>query len=117
MSNIGDLAWVADLIDKGYTIQDALRFVGTRTIYGLDYDLDDPTAVFVDPNHHCMAVIDAEHSKIHQSKLYTVAARAVVANGGGTHEFLGVTNSSAYVHFRKVIISSDGGPFNTRRFP
>ena len=62
-----------------------------------------------------VGIIEQEHFKIHQGKGFTVAQRLVIDNSGGatpTHEFLGVVPAGVFPHFRKITITSDGGPLD-----
>lgn len=68
--------------------------------------------VHIDQYSGALGVLEQEHLKIHAGQAFTAAARAVIADGGGVHDFLGIVPASAFPHFRKVIIGSDGGPFD-----
>ncbi len=68
------------------------------------------TDVNVDLYSGAVGVIEQEHLKIHEGKLFTIAKRFTVTNVGGTHEFLGVVPAAVFPHFRSLTITSDGGP-------
>lgn len=79
---------------------------------GINYLQTGYVAPFVDPLHNCVVVLDEEHSKIHQGKLFTLAKRVNIANVGGVATFLGIVPAAVYPHFRNITVSSDGGPFD-----
>jgi len=70
---------------------------------------------YVDQYSGAVGVIEQEHLKIHEGKLFTVAKRLVIDDSGGTtptHEFLGAVPAGVFPHFRKITITSDGGPLD-----
>lgn len=76
----------------------------------LIYSADGLVTAYVDPFTGAIGTIEQEHLQIHEGKGYTLTKRVIIANVGGTYEFLIVVPADAYPHLRHIIVSSDGGP-------
>ena len=72
----------------------------------------DPLYPYVDEFSGAIGTIDQEHLKIHEGKGFLVSQRITIANVGGTYEFIGVVPALTFPHFRSLIVSSDGAPFD-----
>ena len=91
--------------------------VAVKEVGGIQYPIyflsdENGTFAYVDQDSGAVGSINQEHMKIHQGDGYTLSARAVIANGGGALEFLGIVPALSFPHFRKITVSSDGGPFD-----
>jgi len=108
---IGEWAWQSlkpNEVEKIFSLYNALNTL----MRGTNYDLDGAVTPYVDPFHHALTVLDEEHSKIHQSKMFNIGARFTIADAAGVLDLLGVVPAGLFPHFRSMVVSLDGGPFD-----
>lgn len=96
--------------------------VATDEVAGIHYPIykltgETPTQfAYVDEFSGAVGIIEQEHLKIHEGKLFTVSSILSITNAGGVKNVLGVNPVLSFPHFRNITVTADGGPFDIELF-
>lgn len=108
---------MADNIKVKPSRQAGAATVATVDISGIHYPVyflsdENGNYAYVDQYTGAVGSIDQEHLQIHRGNGFTLGKRFTIAEAGGVVDFLGIVPAGTFPHFRTMIVTLDGGPFD-----